>query len=63
MLFRRNQPEGDPDRALREARETVKRVKSREREVKTIAAKARTFRERNHISEQVDEIIWGHLGG
>lgn len=62
MLFRRKKPEDESTKALREARKHVEEANSREHEVKAIAHKARSFRERNHISEQVDEIIWG-LGG
>lgn len=49
--------------ALREARKHVEEAEARDKEVKQLAHKARSFRERNHISEQVNEIVWGHLGG
>lgn len=54
---RRKQATHDAQKALDEAREKLKEVKKRGKEVSAVSNALREIRERNHFAEQMEEII------
>lgn len=67
MWFRKSRTpieEGDSGRALRDAKENLERVKSRDEDVKDVAGALRNWREENHFRERLQELfLIGHQGG
>jgi hypothetical protein len=49
----------DSAKALEDADQNLKRVKSREKEVHEVAESLRIIRQRNHFAEQLQEILGG----
>ena len=54
---RRDKPNNEAQKALRDAESNLKRVKDRGDEVTELADAFREFRQRNHFAEQIEEII------
>jgi hypothetical protein len=57
MLFRRRKATEEAQKALDEAKKNLKQVQERGSEVSRISNALREMRERNHFSEQMEEII------
>lgn len=58
MRFRRrNKPSVESERALEDAKKNLCDVQKRGAEVSDVANALKDFRERNHIAEQLEEIL------
>lgn len=58
MLFRRRKAGSeDAQKALEEAHESLRKVQKRSKEVSAISNALKEMRERNHFSEQMEEIF------
>lgn len=57
MWFLRNEVKGEADKALEESKKKLKEVRERGPEITALSNAFREFREKNHIAEQLEEII------
>jgi len=62
MIFRkRKRGLVESEEALRDANINLRRVRSRDKEVREVAGALREIRERNHFAEQLQEILGGNI--
>lgn len=57
MWHRRVEKDPDAEKAVREAKENLKRVKARDPEVQRVARESKMFRQQNHFADQLGPLF------